>query len=54
MMVENRNNSADSRIWVFVPEDHIEGKASFVWLSITPGKNLFNGIRWDRMFRKIE
>lgn len=54
MMGDNRHNSADSRFWGFVPEDHIEGKASFVWLSITPGKNLFNGIRWDRMFRKIE
>lgn len=54
MMGDNRHNSADSRFWGFVPEDHIEGKASFVWLSIAPGKNLFNGIRWNRMFRKID
>lgn len=53
MMGDNRHNSADSRFWGFVPEDHIEGKASFVWLSITPGKNIFTGIRWDRMFRGI-
>lgn len=54
MMGDNRHNSADSRFWGFVPEDHIEGRASFVWLSVTPGKNIFNGIRWNRMFHKIE
>lgn len=53
MMGDNRHNSADSRFWGFVPEDHVEGKASFVWLSITPGKNIFTGIRWNRMFRGI-
>lgn len=54
MMGDNRHNSADSRFWGFVPVDHIEGKASFVWLSVTPGKNIFNGIRWSRMFRGID
>ena len=53
MMGDNRHNSADSRFWGFVPVDHIEGKASFVWFSITPGKNIFSGIRWNRMFRGI-
>lgn len=53
MMGDNRHNSADSRFWGFVPVDHIEGKASFVWLSITPGKNILTGIRWGRMFRGI-
>lgn len=54
MMGDNRHNSADSRYWGFVPVDHIEGKASFIWLSIIPGKSLFTGIRWDRMFDKIQ
>lgn len=54
MMGDNRHYSADSRYWGFVPEDHIEGKGGFIWLSIEPGKNLFNGIRWNRMFKKIE
>jgi signal peptidase I len=54
MMGDNRQNSADSRYWGFVPEDHIVGKASFVWLSLDKEKGLFDGkIRWSRMFRKI-
>ncbi len=53
MMGDNRDNSADSRFWGFVPEDHIEGRAAFIWMSIEPGKNIFNGIRWDRMFKAI-
>jgi signal peptidase I len=54
MMGDNRQNSADSRFWGFVPEDHIVGKASFVWLSLDGEKGLFDGkIRWSRMFRRI-
>lgn len=53
MMGDNRHNSADSRYWGFVPVDHIEGKASFIWMSITPGKSIFNGIRFDRIFKAI-
>lgn len=55
MMGDNRDNSLDSRYWGFLPEDHIEGKASFIWLSITQGKNIFNGgLRWNRMFERIK
>jgi signal peptidase I len=54
MMGDNRHNSADSRMWGFVPHDHIVGKASFVWLSLDPDRKWFNGkIRWRRMFRSI-
>lgn len=34
MMGDNRHNSADSRYWGFVPEDHVVGKPVFVWMSI--------------------
>jgi len=51
MMGDNRHNSADSRYWGFVPEDHIVGKAEFVWLSLDQNKSWFNGkIRWSRLF----
>ncbi len=55
MMGDNRHNSADSRYWGFVPEDHIVGKAVFVWLSLEPGKSLFDGkIRWNKMLRLVK
>ena len=54
MMGDNRHNSADSRSWGFVPEDHIVGKALFVWLSLDKDRGWFDGkIRWDRMFRGV-
>ena len=53
MMGDNRHASADSRFWGFVPEDHVVGKASFVWLSLDPEKKFPGNIRWSRMFRKI-
>jgi len=55
MMGDNRHNSADSRYWGFVPEDHIVGRAEFIWLSLDKDKSLFNGkIRWNRLFSIVE
>jgi len=54
MMGDNRHNSQDSRYWGFVPEDHIVGKAWFIWMSYDKdGSNLFNKIRWSRLFSSI-
>ena len=49
MMGDNRHNSADSRFWGFVPEDHIVGKALFI--AFSKGKD---GIRWNRIFNTIK
>lgn len=38
MMGDNRQNSADSRFWGVVPQDHIVGKPVFVWMSIKDPK----------------
>jgi len=51
MMGDNRDNSTDSRYWGFLPEDHIIGKAEFIWLSLDKNKGWFSGkIRFDRIF----
>ncbi|MFW5726792.1 MAG: signal peptidase I, partial [bacterium] len=54
MMGDNRHNSEDSRFWGFVPEDHIVGKAFFIWLSVDPNAGLFDKIRWERLLNIIE
>ncbi len=53
MMGDNRHNSLDSRFWGFVPEDHIVGKAFFIWLSIDKNADFIHKIRWSRFFNLI-
>lgn len=64
MMGDNRHNSADSRSWGVVPEDHVVGTPVFIWLSLKdPKYNPFSGefklstfftdhgkARWERFF----
>lgn len=54
MMGDNRDNSADSRFWGFVPEDHIVGKPIFIWWSHSPDHPGFSGIRWNRLFTFVD
>lgn len=54
MMGDNRFHSADSRVWGFVPEDHIVGRASFIWFSKSPFVSSFLGIRFERILRFID
>ncbi|MFA6275547.1 MAG: signal peptidase I [Pedobacter sp.] len=53
MMGDNRHQSADSRYWGFVPEDHIVGKALFIWMSFDSEGSWFSKIRWNRLFKGI-
>jgi signal peptidase I len=53
MMGDNRHDSEDSRYWGFVPEDHIVGKALFVWMSWDDDASFFHKIRWSRLFMGI-
>ena len=49
-MGDNRHNSEDSRMWGYVPHDHIVGKPLFIWMSAKNG-SLANGIRFNRIFK---
>jgi signal peptidase I len=48
LMGDNRHNSLDSRFWGFVPEDHVVGKASLIFMSWKGGP------RWNRIFKSIK
>ena len=55
MMGDNRHNSADSRYWGFVPEDHIVGKPITIWLSLDKDYGWLDGkIRWSRLFKRAK
>ncbi|MEX0988183.1 MAG: signal peptidase I [Bacteroidales bacterium] len=50
---DNRHNTADSRHWGFIPEDHLLGKAVTIWLSSDPNDSFVGGLRKDRIFKRI-
>ena len=54
MMGDNRHNSLDSRYWGFVPEDHIVGTPSIIWLSTDATKSFPGSIRWKRFLKIVK
>lgn len=54
MGANNSVNLSDSRLFGFVPHDHIIGKASIVWFSKEKGTGIFDGYRWNRFFKAVE
>lgn len=44
-------DSKDSRYWGLLPEDHIIGKAAYIWQSRKPDNS---GYRWNRFFHPIQ
>ncbi|MEN8137285.1 MAG: signal peptidase I, partial [Bacteroidota bacterium] len=53
MMGDNRYNSLDSRFWGFVPEDHVVGKPTFIWMSLNQHGKGLSKFRWDRIMTGI-
>ena len=50
----NTINLTDSRLFGFVPQDHLIGKATLVWFSKEKDTGVFDGYRWNRFFRTVE
>jgi signal peptidase I len=48
LLGDNRNVSFDSRFWGFLPDDHIIGKVTMVWMSRNS-----DGIQWKRILRSV-
>ena len=44
MMGDNRDQSSDSRYWGFVPDDHVKGRAFYVWMNFGDFKRIGSGI----------
>ncbi|MEE9362532.1 MAG: signal peptidase I [Cellulophaga sp.] len=52
-MGDNRSNSEDCRNWGYIPENHIIGKAVFIWFSWDSHAKGINKIRWSRLFSLV-
>lgn len=54
MASNNSVNLSDSRLFGFVPHDHIIGKASLIWFSKENNSHPFDGYRWNRFFQPVK
>jgi signal peptidase I len=52
MMGDNRDNSEDGRVWGFVPEDHLVGKATRIWFNWDLQRS--GGPVWSRIGAHID
>jgi signal peptidase I len=56
MMGDNRDNSADSRYWGFMPKDYVKGRAEVIYFSIQDGEPLspvFSAARRARFLQRV-
>ena len=54
MASNNSVNLSDSRLFGFVPQDHLIGRASLIWFSKENNAAPFQGYRWERFFRHVK
>ena len=54
MASNNSVNLSDSRLFGFVPQDHMIGKASLIWFSKEKGTGILDGYRWNRFFKSVK
>jgi signal peptidase I len=52
MIGDNRDNSLDGRFWGYVPEDHLVGRATRIWLNLPLGRSGWPD--WNRIGKRIE
>jgi signal peptidase I len=58
MMGDNRDNSADSRYWGFLPATYVKGKALMIYWSFDPEArglaSVVTATRWNRLLHQIK
>ena len=54
MASNNSVSLSDSRLFGFVPQDHMIGKASLIWFSKEKGTGILDGYRWNRFFQSVK
>ncbi len=54
MASNNSVSLCDSRLFGFVPKDHIIGRAALIWFSKDNERPMWKGYRWNRFFRHVE